>query len=225
MDQRALRDAINNAVTAELERFHCTQGTLHCETRQSGDLLTLHATKPDGKAILLWPDTKVLHNLAGRYLDTLTDAAGFTLEIDLGANTFQYKPIGHAEIHARDANEKKEREQAAAQQKLDTKKDLQARSTPFGRQLAEEVARKLKTRALYNTHRDYCGMGLELRDGEYCYGEVYDGGLDPILRFPDNQSFIDWLSKQSDSSLGRLDEKDPWYWGNQTLTHERLAGF
>jgi hypothetical protein len=46
-----------------------------------------------------------------------------------------------------------------------------------------------------------------------------------MLRFPDSETFVGWLSTQSDASLGRLEEKDSWYWGNQTLTRERLERF
>jgi hypothetical protein len=225
MDQQALQDALNTVVSVELEKYQCINGTLHCETRQSGDLLTLHGTKADGKPVLLWPESKPLRSLAGHYLDTIPNAGGFTLDIDLEAQTFHYQSISPAEIHARDKKEAKEREEAAVREKLDTKMNFQIRATPFGRDLAEQVAHKLQTRALYYTHRDYCGMGLELRDGTYCYGEVYDGGLDPMLRFENSAGFIDWLSKQSDASLGRLDEVNSWYWGNQTLTRERLESF
>jgi hypothetical protein len=225
MDQHALQAAINRVATTELEKFHCTGGTLHCESRQSGNIVTLHGTKSDGKIILIWPDTKVLRSFTGPYLDTMPGAAGFNLDINLTAQTYVYKSISPAQIHARDTKETKELEEAVVQQKLDTKRDLQSRSTPFGRQLAEAVARKLQTYPLCNSHRDYCGMGLEFRDGVYCYGEVYDGGLDPVLRFTSSEAFVEWLSKQSDASLGRLEEKDPWYWGNQTLNRERLEGF
>lgn len=225
MDQRALQDALNTVVAIELEKFHCINGILHYETRQGGDLLTLHATRSDGKPAFLWPDSKALRSLAGHYIDTVPDTAGFTLDIDLEKQTYDYRSISPSEIHARDVKEAKEREEATVREKLDFKMSLQSRSTPFGRQLAETVAQKLQTRSLYYTHRDYCGMGLELRDGVYCYGEVYDGGLDPILRFAHSEGFIDWLSKQSDASLGRLEEGNPWYWGNQTITRERLEEF
>jgi hypothetical protein len=34
MDQSTLQDAINSAVSAELEKVHCIGGTRHCETRK-----------------------------------------------------------------------------------------------------------------------------------------------------------------------------------------------
>ena len=34
-----------------------------------------------------------------------------------------------------------------------------------------------------------------------------------------------WLITPTDASLGRLEEVNPWYWGNQTLTRERLESF
>src|ERR1700753_1329946 len=114
MDKRDLQDAINNAVTAELEKFHCVSGILQCETRQSGDLVSLKGIKADGSPVLLWPDHIVLRSLTSRYFDTFPETAGFTLDIDLGAKTYKYKHISPADIHTRDAREAKEREQDAA---------------------------------------------------------------------------------------------------------------
>lgn len=225
MDPAALQASINNVVTAELERFHCTVGQLRCESRQGGDLLTLHGRKEDGRDILIWPDAKNWRSLCGRYLDTLPDAAGFTLDINLSTGTYRYKTISPAEIYSRDQRQEQDRKQDAVEQKNKLKKDWQVRTAPVGRQLAEKVAATLHTRSLLNSHRDYCGMGLEFRDNEYHYGEVYDGGLDPLMRFANQKAFVDWLSRQSDASLARLEEKDAFYWGNQTITREMLEGF
>lgn len=86
------------------------------------------------------------------------------------------------------------------------------------------------------THRDYCGMGLGLTDGHYCYDEINDGRL-PLLKdmlkpndrggrvFTDRNAFIDWLAAQSDHSLCRLEQQMEFYHGNQTIDRDRLTEF
>ena len=99
-------------------------------------------------------------------------------------------------------------------------------TTAYGMALAEKVADSLLHNSMGYSHRDYCGMGLEYRDGTYYYGELWDGYMmKPTLQWTSKQSFIQWLAQQSDASCGRLEDSDPFYRGNQTITHQRLMGF
>jgi predicted metal-dependent HD superfamily phosphohydrolase len=109
--------------------------------------------------------------------------------------------------------------------------------TPFGRALAEQVAATLDQGHEFGyTHRDYCGMGLALIDGHYCYDELGDGRmprlkdiLEPNDRgghaFTDRAAFIEWLATQSDYSLCRLEQQIDFYHGNQTVDRDRLLEF
>jgi hypothetical protein len=90
--------------------------------------------------------------------------------------------------------------------------------------MAENVADALLHDHVGYSHRDYCGMGLEHRDGIYKYGELHDGYLiEPVLQWETKEAFVNWLAEQSDASLARLEEQDPWYWGNQTINRVRLV--
>jgi hypothetical protein len=103
------------------------------------------------------------------------------------------------------------------------RKELEQKTEKFGVTLAEKVAVALLHDWVGYGHRDYCGMGLNYQDGIYKYGELHDGYMtEPMLQWSTKQEFVDWLAEQSDASCARLEEKDPWYWGNQTITHVRL---
>ena len=103
------------------------------------------------------------------------------------------------------------------------RKELEQKTEKFGVTLAEKVAVALLHDWVGYGHRDYCGMGLDYRDGMYKYGELHDGYMiEPTLQWSTKQEFVDWLAEQSDASCARLEEKDPWYWGNQTITWVRL---
>ncbi|TDU70879.1 putative metal-dependent HD superfamily phosphohydrolase [Prosthecobacter fusiformis] len=108
---------------------------------------------------------------------------------------------------------------------------------PFGQELAAAVASLLEAgHQLAEGHRDYCGMGLAVQQGQYRYAEVWDGQMQDLgslqtmsgvqaLSFPDKDSFISWLAGQSDHSLSRREMKDAFYHGNQTITQRRLIDF
>jgi hypothetical protein len=106
----------------------------------------------------------------------------------------------------------------------------------YSQTLAEQVAAALLAgRTLAAYHRDYCGMGLEYRNGCFYYGEVWDGQLRDwntlenreafVLTFPNQSAFVAWLSAQSDASLSRREMPLPFYWDNQTITQQRLQAF
>jgi hypothetical protein len=105
-------------------------------------------------------------------------------------------------------------------------------TTPYGQGLAEKVADYLVQKGdICYSHRDYCGVGLCCRDGEYLYDWVMDGGFyggwyptspSPIRRFPDRTSFVAWLAEQSDQSLSGAEERETFLQYNQRITRERL---
>lgn len=102
------------------------------------------------------------------------------------------------------------------------------RRLPYGREFAERIADALAAglEILYQ-HRDYCGMGLRMLDGQFCYGRVQEGYLDrqsdPNCRlFASREEFIDWMAEQSDLSLDGHEEAEAYYRDNQRLTRERI---
>ena len=101
----------------------------------------------------------------------------------------------------------------------------------FGYHFASQVAGKLdEGQSLGYFHRDYCGMGLQKNEkGEYLYGELNDGYMDGVmnapLKFESREAFVDWLASQSTASLARLNDADPFFRGNQTITRKRLENF
>jgi hypothetical protein len=116
----------------------------------------------------------------------------------------------------------------AQQQDLMTKKNHSRSRTPYGPDLAQQVADAVaRGRSLAPYHRDYCGMAFEYRDHQFRYGEVWDGQYleKPKHSFSTREKFVHWLAQQSDHSLSRADETDSWYWDNQTITKQRLLDF
>lgn len=108
---------------------------------------------------------------------------------------------------------------------------------PYGAELAERVAAALEAgQSLHDGHRDYCGMGLAYQDQCFCYAEVWDGQLAEKKSrlkeaqggarvFLDRKAFVSWLAEQTDKSLSRSDDANPFYHNNQTLNRERLIEF
>lgn len=110
-----------------------------------------------------------------------------------------------------------------------------------GVDLAQAVARALEAgRILADSHRDYCGVGLQYHDGRFIYAEVYDGDLMSerqaqkaqasgaavqFRAFATRAEFVAWLAAQSDVSLSGQELSDPWLHNNQRLTIARLTDF
>lgn len=109
--------------------------------------------------------------------------------------------------------------------------ELAADTAYFGHHLASQVAGQLdEGQSLGYFHRDYCGMGLQKNEqGEYLYGELHDGYMDGLLKAPSKfasrEAFVEWLAFQSTASLARLNDPDPFFRGNQTITRKRLEIF
>ena len=98
---------------------------------------------------------------------------------------------------------------------------------PYGVDLAQKVAIRLRKRDLYFSHRDYCGTGFFYKDDAFYYCEFQDGFRDKVLQeFKNEATFVNWLSQQSDWTLSRQDEnKGSFIEGNQTITRDRLVAF
>ncbi|MDQ0781847.1 hypothetical protein [Chryseobacterium sp. W4I1] len=97
----------------------------------------------------------------------------------------------------------------------------------IGLRIANKVADQLqKGNILGCSHRDYCGMGMKMNEGqEFLYGELYDGFDFHVPRiFKNRASFVTWLSAQSTASLARLDDEE-FFRDNQVITRSRLIEF
>ena len=105
---------------------------------------------------------------------------------------------------------------------------LAADTFPFGMNLAIRVADKLEDGFFLGYgHHDYCGMGMEYRNGKYYYSPLWDGGFDldePVV-YESRDTFINWLAAQSTATMARLDDEDVFYRGNQVITRQRLDAF
>ncbi|GIQ79964.1 hypothetical protein KIPB_000679 [Kipferlia bialata] len=108
----------------------------------------------------------------------------------------------------------------------------------YGTALAERLAAALekagtKGEYLSYIHRDYCGHGLQYKQGSYELMEVYDGyPSDTIETWHSKRAFVSFFADQSDLSCSGADQKGPkcfsggsWYVGNQRLTRERFEEF
>lgn len=110
-------------------------------------------------------------------------------------------------------------------------------ASPYGDRLASAAARFLKTSrwfgslgAIVRAHRDYTGHGLfhDRATGDFFLASTLDSlpRGEPILAFPDEASFVQWLAHQSDLVLSghiptgslRFDEEP----GNQRITRQLI---
>jgi hypothetical protein len=182
----------------------------------------LNGERGNGAAVLLpGLGQPLLNELVAEYFDCYY-SAGFvrlTIEVDVATGRSVYARLTAAQVAAHDRAE--QQRQAAG------KKALPRHRSPYGAALAAQVAAALSNgRSLMPYHRDYCGMGLEHSNSHFIYGEVWDGRyLEPQLIFSSREDFVSWLARQSNQALARLEETDPWYWHNQTVTRQRLLEF
>jgi hypothetical protein len=96
----------------------------------------------------------------------------------------------------------------------------------FGNELALKTAIKLKLgHRLENIHQDYCGTGLRYFKDQFDYIEINNQNDRILMSFTTEKSFIAWLAEQSDRSLARLEETNPFLQGNQVINKWRLLQF
>ena len=211
---------INEQLRAQLEKYHCERGQLRY---QAPSMVSLTGIKADEKPIMIWQTDTRLGYLLSQYVDQAPDGGGVSITIDLSSDQFTYFDFTTASIKQEAQLQEEHLKQDDDRQKLDLRKTLSHQTEKFGKALAEKVASSLLTYSLGYGHRDYCGMGLEYKDGVYYYGELWDGYMmEPLLKWPSMDDFVNWLAQQSDASLARLEAKESFYWGNQTITRQRL---
>jgi hypothetical protein len=218
---------LNARLRDKLEKTGSLKGRLKAEFTATL-LLSLSCIRTrDNKSMLLWDFDYPLQKAIRDYMEVCApDTAVLQVDIDLTTHTFQYSILNKAQQQQLKQTEAKQAEEDERQRKLERKALLAADTTPIGPELAAKVADALHHGSIGHNHRDYCGMGLEYRDGLYCYGALWDGGMDkPAQSFADKQAFINWLSKQSNASLANIDTDQPHYWGNQVITRDRLEQF
>lgn len=211
---------INEQLRAQLEKYHCERGQLKY---QAPSMVSLTGIKADEKSIMIWQTDARLGYLLSQYVDQAPDGGGVSITIDLKNNQFTYFDFTTASIKQEAQLQEEHRQQDDDRRKLDLRKTLSQQTDKFGKALAEKVAGTLQKYSLGYGHRDYCGMGLEYKEGIYYYGELWDGYMgEPLLKWPVKDDFVNWLAQQSDTSLARLEAKEQFYWGNQTITRQRL---
>jgi hypothetical protein len=213
-------NGINQELRIQLEKYHCERGELRF---QVPSIISLSGIDAYDKPVLIWQTGSRLGYLLSQYVNMQADCGGVIIAIRL-PDQFFYTPVAKAAIQQTAKQREIEQQGEVEQAKLQLRQELAQRRTPFGWELAEKVANALqRNHSIGYGHRDYCGMGFEYRQGIYCYGELWDGAMpEPTYEWQSKENFVAWLAHQSDASLGRLDAKDPFYWGNQTITRERL---
>ncbi|SFN83016.1 hypothetical protein SAMN05428949_3598 [Chitinophaga sp. YR627] len=219
--------ALNAHLQEKLERTGCTKGRLKAEFT-STLLLSLSCIRTrDNKSMLIWDFDYPLQKAIRDYLEICgPQTAILQVDIDLTRESFLYTHLSRAQHEQQKQAAAREAEKEIQQRKEELKQHLAADTQPIGKPLAEKVATALRHGSIGYTHRDYCGMGLEYREGQYHYGELWDGGMHLSRQSFDTQSaFVQWLSQQSNASLSNIHLKDTFYWGNQVITRERLEQF
>ena len=207
--------AINDALRQRLAEAHCRRGRL--DVSGNGGPMSLSGQRQDGKNLFFWDFSRAFKVLVADYLTERfsNGLAQLTIVVDLPSGTFTYSQLS--------TGQQKAAEQAAERQRIAHRRAAPRDTTPYGAALAGQVAAALRNgRSLGHSHRDYCGMGLDHRDGQFRYGSLWDGFLEPKRTFADEAAFVQWLAAQSDYTLAGLESKDPWAWDNQTVTRRRL---
>jgi hypothetical protein len=213
--------AINQELRMQLEKYDCERGELRY---QAPSTISLSGIQADGQPVLIWQTGSRLGYLLSQYVDRQSDCGGVIIAIKLPGQFF-YTPVSKGAIQQAAQQKGIAQQEEASQAKLKLRQELAQKRVPFGWELAQKVADALQqNNSVGYGHRDYCGMGLEYRQGNFFYGELWDGAMmEPTHQWSSKESFVAWLAHQSDASLGRLEAQDSFYWGNQTITRERLT--
>jgi hypothetical protein len=212
--------SINDNLRMQLEKYHCVRGQLKY---QAPSMVSLTGIRADEKPIMIWQTEPQLSYFLSLYVDQEPGSGGVTIAIDLKNNQFKYATVTVSAIKQEAGIQEDLRKQDDEHRKQEMRKHLAQQTDKYGLVLAERVADALLSNSLGYGHRDYCGMGLEYREGTWYYGELWDGYMaEPLLKWSSKSAFISWLTIQSDASLARLEAKESFYWGNQTITRERL---
>jgi hypothetical protein len=233
MNERSMKNTpqetthLNTRLREKLEKTGSLKGRLKAELTATL-LLSLSCIRTrDNKSMLLWDFDYPLQKAIRDYMEIcVPDTVVLEVDIDLTTDTFHYSYLTTAQQQQLKEKAVRETEKDELQRKQALKAQLAADTIPVGVTLAAKVADALMYGSIGHSHRDFCGMGLEYRNGRYNYGTLWDGGMDkPEQSFSDRQTFIDWLSKQSNASLANIQTEDAFYWGNQVITRGRLEQF
>lgn len=212
---------INEFLAARLRAAGCVRGRFAVDG--SAARFSLTGERANGKPVFFWDfNDRLFNRLVADYLEAGYPAgsARLTVEVDVATGRSVWQLTTEAQQAAIVSAEQ--------YQEIMTKKNHRRDHTPYGSELAGRVADRLaQGQALAFSHRDYCGMGLRYRAAHFSYGELYDGDFieEPRHSFASREGFVRWLARQSDQSLARVEEADPWYWDNQTITRQRLEDF
>lgn len=218
-----LQSAIDLQLRVVLEKYHCVRGSIRF---QAPALLSMNGIRTDGKPVLIWPTDKKLDTLVSKYVFQEPELGGLIVQADLVMDQFVYKQVSKGRLQQEALQVQRQRDQEAKAQQQNWRRLLESKTDTYGVELAEQVAERLQVRTFGFGHRDYCGMGLEYRSGIYYYGGLWDGIMDDkVHSFSSKAEFVGWLAGQSDASMARLNEVDAFYWGNQTVTRQRLQEF
>ncbi|WP_295116463.1 hypothetical protein [uncultured Chitinophaga sp.] len=213
------KDQINYFLLNKLQAAHCVKGILDYQLT-AGAIMALRGEKEDGGSVYFWElELELRRHLANYMEQEAPQAKALEIEIDVKAETFKYRDFSAMALKLL-AKEDGRADLLARQQQL-----RQVDNAAYGYSLATRVADALDHGSLMHSHRDYCGMGLEKsKDGDYLYGEVWDGYLTPSQIFSDKITFIRWLAEQSDASMANLNSED-FYSNNQVINRLRLEAF
>jgi hypothetical protein len=212
---------INDLLVARLKAAGCVRGRF--VVSGAAAQFSLSGQRADGKPMFFWEfDDRIFNRLVADYLEAGYPAgtASLTVEVDVATGRCTYQLTTE--------NQQAALVSAEQDKEMQAKKNRRRSCTPYGPALAGQVAEALlRGLRLAHAHRDYCGMGLEYRNHQFYYGEVWDGYYveEPKVTFATREAFVQWLAQQSDQSLSRVEETDPWYWDNQTITQQRLQEF
>lgn len=217
---------LNEALTELFTASECWGGRLQMQPSPGEVLYSAQGHHQSGQEIAVYPFTlpqqALLRTLLRQYADETPGGIGFlTIQVNLRQSIFLY----HSTTAAEEARAKAAKAAAQAERDRACRERLRRELSPvpFGPELAAQVADALAQGRWFNYgHPAYCGMGLDVVAGQYRYGPVWEGGLEPERTFPGRAEFAAWLARQSDLSLALLEINDPTLWHNQTVTRARL---
>lgn len=220
---------VRQQLTDLLQSRRCINGHFRMERPADNMLLTMHGDRPGlEKPLFFWEWPNPVKRSISAFLDANPDVAVLEIQLDFAGDTFEVHTQSRAEYEAWKEQEAEKKYRELRQAQFEKREVLLTRTKPYGTALAQKVTEQLlKGYFLGYGHRDYCGTGLQKNgDGKIVYGELYDGGMiQAIEEFETPEAFTEWLALQSDASMALLESPSPFYWGNQTLTEERLREF
>jgi len=220
---------LNDLLTQQLKAAGCWGGRLQMRPTGGASLVSLSGHHHSGKDVVVFPIGLPLKRALGQYVEEMSDRIGFlTIDADLPQHTYQYHHISAGAQAQADAQAEAAEKKASIERQQEYHAYLRQHlaTTPFGAALAARVADALALGRPFNySHRDYCGTGFDYHVGSFRYGEVWDYTFGPLRTFASKSEFEAWLAQQSDASLARHNEKDAFYWNNQTVTQQRLEDF